>query len=111
MITSPKVSAIPTVPSVPLYSAFAMIDPQPAKTSAKAARASAAARRGRSGPATFRLQIGQKPLHSIGDLVSDPAHRVEVLAGGILELPVLIALARIDGAGVSAAHRDHDVGR
>src|SRR5215218_1183612 len=110
VITSPKVSAIPTVPSVPSYSAFATIAPQPAKTSANAARASAAARRRRSGCATLGLQIRQKPFHATGDLVSNPANRVEVLAGGVLELPVLVALAGIDGAGVPAAHRDHDVG-
>ena len=35
---------------------------------------------------------------------------LEVLAGRVLEDPVLVALARIDRAGVAAAHRDHDVG-
>ena len=35
---------------------------------------------------------------------------VEVLAGRIVELPVLVPLAGIDRAGVAAAHRDHDVG-
>ena len=32
------------------------------------------------------------------------------LAGRVVELPVLVALARVDRAGVAAAHRDHDVG-
>ena len=32
------------------------------------------------------------------------------LAGGIVDLPVEIALAGVDRAGVTAAHRDHDVG-
>ena len=38
------------------------------------------------------------------------ADGVEVLAGRIVELPVLVALAGVDRAGVAAAHRDHDVG-
>ena len=44
------------------------------------------------------------------ELVADPAHRLEVLAGRVVELPVLVALARVDRAGIAAAHRDHDVG-
>ena len=32
------------------------------------------------------------------------------MAGGVVELPVLVAFARVDGAGVAAAHGDHDVG-
>ena len=38
------------------------------------------------------------------------AHRLERLAGRVIELPVLVALAGIDRAGVAAAHRDHDIG-
>ena len=44
------------------------------------------------------------------DLVADPAHRLEVLPGRVVELPVLVALARVDRARVAAAHRDDDVG-
>ena len=45
------------------------------------------------------------------DLVADRAHGVDALAGGVVELPVLVALAGEDRAGVAAAHGDHDVGR
>src|SRR5690606_6630475 len=44
------------------------------------------------------------------DVVSDAAHGGGVLTGGVVELPVLIALAGEDRAGVAASHRDHDVG-
>ena len=45
------------------------------------------------------------------DLVADRPYGVDALAGGVVELPVLVALAREDRARVAAAHRDHDVGR
>ena len=35
---------------------------------------------------------------------------VDALAGGVVELPVLVALARVDRALVAAAHGDDDVG-
>ena len=35
---------------------------------------------------------------------------VDVLAGGVVELPVLVALAGVEGAGVAAAHGDDDIG-
>src|SRR5690606_28779691 len=41
---------------------------------------------------------------------ADRTHRVDALAGRILQLPVLVALSGEDGTGVAAAHRDHDVG-
>src|SRR5690625_6127373 len=44
------------------------------------------------------------------DVVSDPPDRLEVLAGGVLERPVLVALAGKHWAHVATAHRDHDVG-
>ena len=59
--------------------------------------------------AQSREQIGDEALHPAVDLVADPPHRLEILAGGIVQLPVLVPLARIDRAGVAAAHRDHDV--
>ena len=55
-------------------------------------------------------QLGDEPLDAGVDLVADPAHRLDVLPGRVVELPVLVALARVDRAGVAAAHRDHDVG-
>src|SRR3954471_16844415 len=61
MITRPKTSDTPTAPSAPSSFASLTIAPQPAKTSANAAIASAAARRvreGRSiGPASYPLTI------------------------------------------------------
>src|SRR4051794_34390621 len=55
-------------------------------------------------------ELLDEPSDTDGDLVADPAHAVEVEAGGVLELPVLVALPRVDRAGVAAAHRDHHVG-
>src|SRR5918994_5489302 len=114
MITRPKTSAIPTVPSPPPYSASATIAPQPAKTRAKAARPSARARRARSGLVAthlFRRHLAEQRLHALLDLVADPAHTLEVRVGRIVELPILVALAGVDRAGVAAPHRDHGVRR
>src|SRR4249919_2323750 len=112
MITRPKTRAMPTAPRASPYSALATIAPAPAKTSVNAARPSAPARRARSGRRTVALiwrQLGQQRPDTLGDLVAYLAHPCQVLAGRVLELPVLVALARIDGAGVAAAHRDHCV--
>src|SRR3954470_6682562 len=66
---------------------------------------------GREGGAlSGRGEVGDQRVDARGDLVAYFADGLQVLAGRVLELPVLVALARIDGAGVSAAHRDHDVG-
>src|SRR5439155_6705499 len=113
MITRPKTRAMPTMPRAPPYSAFATMAPAPAKTSVKAASPSAPARRARSGRGTVPLvwrHLRQQRLDTLPDLVADFAHGSEALAGRVLELPVLVALARIDRAGVPAAHRDHGVG-
>src|SRR5439155_17646924 len=58
-----------------------------------------------------RGQLGHQRLHPLLDLVADAPHGVDVLASEILERPVLIALARVDRARVTAAHGDDDVGR
>jgi hypothetical protein len=50
------------------------------------------------------------PLDAGVDVVADAAHHLHRLAGRVLEFPVLIALARIDGAGISTAHGDHHIG-
>src|ERR687898_2319421 len=113
MITRPKTSAIPTVPSPPPYSAVATTAPPPGKTRAKPARPSARARRARSGLVAtrfFRRHLAEQRLHALADLVAHPAHPVEVLLGRIVELPVFVALARVNRAGVAAPHRDHGVG-
>src|SRR5215218_1842953 len=49
MMIRPKVAETPIPPSAPVWTVFAMIAPQPANTSANAARPSASARRARSG--------------------------------------------------------------
>src|SRR5687768_158450 len=47
----------------------------------------------------------EKPLHPPRDVVADTAHGLDVLARRVLELPVLVALAGVDRARVTAAHR------
>ena len=44
------------------------------------------------------------------DVVADRADRVDGLAGRVGQVPVLVALAGEERAGVAAAHRDDDVG-
>ena len=48
-------------------------------------------------------------MDSVGDVVADGADRVEWLAGGIGQFPVAVGHAGEVGAGVTAAHGDHDV--
>src|SRR5216684_4818025 len=58
-----------------------------------------------------RYQFADELLDADVDLVPDSAHRVQILARRIVQLPVFISFARIDRAGVTAAHRYHYVGR
>ena len=51
-----------------------------------------------------------KLLDSTADLVADRSYDVDYLAGGVVEGPIFVALTRVEGTGVAAAHRDHDVG-
>ena len=44
------------------------------------------------------------------DLVADRTDGVDALAGGVVELPVEVALAGVERALVATAHRDDDVG-
>src|SRR5882762_4812793 len=44
------------------------------------------------------------------DSVSNSTNGLEILACRVVQLPVLVTFAGVDGAGVSAAHRDHDIG-
>src|SRR4029077_18232205 len=55
-------------------------------------------------------EVADELLDADVDLVANPAHRVQVLAGRIIQLPIFISLARVDRAAVAAAHRYHDVG-
>src|SRR5438874_1433221 len=97
MITSPKTSAIPTVPRAPPYWALVTTAPAPAKTRAKAANASAPARRPRSGRGTVSggSELVEKDFDASGYLVADPPHSLDVLSRRILEIPIQVALARI----------------
>src|ERR1700742_1564811 len=82
MITSPKTSAIPTVPSVPGCSASVTIAPQPAKTSAKVPIASAAARRGRFGLSPMRCSAaGSGGGEDLAHRVEGAGDEAEVAAG------------------------------
>src|SRR5216684_667138 len=58
-----------------------------------------------------RDELADELLDTDVDLVPDAAHRVQILAGRIVQLPVFISFAGIDRAGVTAAHRYHRVGR
>ena len=89
--------------------ASTMIAPHPAKTSANVPIASATSGRRCAVLTVVGKKLGHQPLHALVDLVADHTHRLDILAGRIVELPVLVALAGIDRAGVAAPHRDHDV--
>ena len=119
MITSPKRDRDADVAELRAVLASTMIAPQPAKTSANVPTNSAASRRASARSARAAAQLDGPCSGSSSaisrctravDLVADPPHRLEVLAGGVVELPVLVLLARVDRAGIAAAHRDHDVG-
>src|ERR1044071_9141465 len=103
MITSPNATAIPFGP-IPPRSVLATIAPHPANTSANVADASARQRRPSEG---LGKELADQRLDARVDLVTDAAHGGDVLAGGVVERPVLVALAGVDRAGVAAAHRDH----
>src|SRR4030095_17084813 len=53
-----------------------------------------------------RDELVGEAAHPLVDLVADLADLVDRLAGGVVQLPVLIPLAGVDRAGVAAAHRD-----
>ena len=65
----------------------------------------------RFGP-TAGLMLGraaEQLLDAAADLVTDGPDRVDALAGGVVEDPVLVPFARVEGAGVAAAHGDHHI--
>src|ERR1019366_181448 len=51
----------------------------------------------------------QRP-HTLVHVAHDAPNGVDVLAPGVVELPVLVALSVEDRAGLTTAHGDHDVG-
>src|SRR6476659_5614130 len=108
MITRPNAAAIPVAPSEPPRSESSTIAPHPANTSANVASPSARQRRASDGLAK---PLADQSLHAFVDLVADTSNGIEVLTGRIVERPVLVPLARIDRARISAAHRDDDVRR
>src|SRR5919109_3835964 len=94
---------------------FAAAIPEPITTAARNAEPRNSASRRRGSGAWCKLgraprgQAGDQLIDTGRDLVADPPHRLQILAGWVLELPVLVALAGKDRAGVAAAHRDHHV--
>src|ERR1035437_588002 len=54
-------------------------------------------------------QLREQRLDAVVNLVADPAHRRERFAGRIFEVPVQVALAWIERAGIAAAHGDDHV--
>jgi hypothetical protein len=56
-----------------------------------------------------REQVGDERTDAGVDVVADAPDDLERLAGGVVELPVEVALAGEDRAGIAAAHRDDDV--
>src|SRR5262245_50787242 len=97
---------------------FAAAIPEPITAAArKAEPRNSASRRRVSGSVKGGCSAGRcgpdqgldQAVDAMRDLVADAPDRREILASRVLEVPVLIALAGIDRAGVAAAHRDHDV--
>ena len=87
-----------------------MTAPAPAKTSAKVPIASAASAR-RSEAGTVQASSSATSFctrASISSRIRRTASRS--WPAGSSSVPVLVLLARVDRAGIAAAHRDHDVG-
>ena len=49
-------------------------------------------------------------LNSSFNLVADRADRIDGLPGGVGQVPILVALAREERAGIATAHRHDDIG-
>src|SRR5690349_11743761 len=60
-------------------------------------------------PCGSGAQLTDELLDPGADLIANGPNSLDALACGIVEDPVLVALARIPAAGVAAAHGDHDV--
>src|SRR5262249_47182868 len=60
--------------------------------------------------AVRRDELGQQWPDPPVDLIADRADSGQVEARGVGQVPVFVALARVDRAGVAAAHGDHHVG-
>src|SRR5699024_10309072 len=55
-------------------------------------------------------EIGDQRFDATPDVITNSAHRLEVLSCGIIQVPVFVPLSGEDRAGVAAAHGDDDVG-
>src|SRR5680860_984803 len=55
-------------------------------------------------------KLGHQGFDPRPDVVADGSHGLEVLPSRVIEVAVLVALAREDGTGIAAAHRDDHVG-
>src|SRR5215217_1490276 len=62
-----------------------------------------------AGGADCLCELGEQSLHAASDVVANSPDAVEIGVGGVVDIPVLVAFAGVDRAGV-AAHRDHGVG-
>jgi hypothetical protein len=65
---------------------------------------------GALGLLTIGCEIVEESDHPGVDLVPDASNGLKVLLGRVVQLPVLVAFSRVDRAGISAAHGDHDIG-
>jgi len=64
----------------------------------------------RHGHSVLAVQLLEECSNSVVDLVTDAAHGIERFRGRVIELPVFVSLAGVVRAGVTAAHRDDNVG-
>src|SRR5688572_4219943 len=55
-------------------------------------------------------ELGEQPADPAFDVVPNRPNVVDAAAGRVVELPVEVAAAGKDRAGITAAHRDDDVG-
>jgi len=56
-------------------------------------------------------ELCQQGLDALGDVVSDGPHLVDRFAGRVGQVPVQVPFARVDRAGVAAAHGDNHLRR
>jgi hypothetical protein len=56
-----------------------------------------------------RNELGEQSLHSLVYVVDDRSDLFDREAGGVGQVPVDVAFAGVDGAGITAAHGDDDI--
>ena len=57
-----------------------------------------------------RDEFGEQVADAVVDVVADGADPLDGLSGGVVEFPVEVPFAGVNGAGDAAAHGDDDVG-